>query len=96
VRSINIAPRDQEDTMPMPAPTRREGERRRDQRRVEMSPSAVGGALTAGAAAGLTLGPIGAIAGLVVGGIGGELLDRYVDARQHESPRPPARKVTHR
>lgn len=70
--------------MPITQPDRRVHRRRR--RSTEMSPSAIGGALTFGAVAGLTLGPLGTVAGLVVGGTVGELLDRYVD--DHPTTRP--------
>ncbi len=43
----------------------------------ELTSSAVGGALLAGAVAG----PIAAAAGLIIGGVAGEVFDRRVDAR---------------
>jgi len=68
---------------------------RRRHHRAEIGPSAIGGALTIGAAAGLTLGPLGAAAGLVVGAAAGELLDRRVKAQQDQSSRTATRKATH-
>lgn len=79
----------------MPSTPRNQHMRRRHHR-AEIGPSAVGGALTVGAAAGLTLGPLGAAAGLVVGAAAGELLDRYVDAQRDQSPRESTREDAHR
>ncbi len=63
----------------------------------EISPSAIGGALAFGALAGLTLGPVGAVAGILVGVTTGELLDRRVDSHRvvsypDEAPLYPTRK----
>lgn len=65
----------------------------------EISPSGIGGALAFGALSGLTLGPVGAVAGILVGVAAGELLDRrvegqrvrtYADAASHHSTRKSA------
>ena len=50
-------------------------------RAFELTSSAVGGALLAGAVAGAVAGPIAAAAGFIIGGVAGEVFDRRVDAR---------------
>jgi len=48
----------------------------------EISPSGIGGALAFGALAGLTFGPVGAMAGILAGVAAGELLDRRVEGQR--------------
>lgn len=50
-------------------------------RRLELTSSAVGGALVAGAIAGAVGGPVVAVVAAAAGGVAGELFDRYADAR---------------
>ncbi len=51
---------------------------------IGFTPSTIGAALTIGAAASVVLGPVGAVAGLIVGGVAGDLIDRHVGAQQAE------------
>lgn len=53
----------------------------------EITSSAVGGALLIGAVAGAVGGPIAAAAGLIVGGVAGEVFDHRVDARHRVTER---------
>lgn len=55
--------------------------------KLDVTSSAIGGALVAGAAGGLTLGPVGTVAGLVMGGVAGEIFDRYVDTKHRDNNR---------
>lgn len=68
------------------APLREQGDRR-----IEITPSAVGGAIITGVAAGSMLGPVGAIAGAVVGGVAGEILELRLERRQVSKEKTSAR-----
>ena len=46
-----------------------------------LSPSTMGGALFGGVM-GAALGPVGALAGVIIGGLAGEVVERHSDARK--------------